>query len=212
MTHDNAYAAFMLDYASGALSPAERLAAELHRSLSPKGERQARLAESLGGAMLESGGVAPVAALAPLQVEPEAGRPAAARRETPELAMLSSADLMAMDWRRDLFGMWVCKLPTPNTHLLRLNPGEHAPHHSHGRRDVTLVLRGSYSDEYGQYERGDLAFAEPGMKHTPEALGDETCICFIATESGKPILGFLGLFGLFNGAQRGDVRRQKHAS
>lgn len=212
MTHDNAYAAFMLDYAAGTLTPAERLAADLHRSLSPRGERHARLAESVGGVLLESEDFAPVAAHASLESELHHSRLPAPTRRPSELATMTSAELMALEWRRDIFGMWVCKLATPMGHLLRLNPGEHAPHHSHGRRDVTLVLRGSYSDEYGHYERGDLAFAEPGMKHTPEAVGEETCICFIATESGKPILGFLGLFGLFNGSERGADRRHKHAS
>ena len=79
--------------------------------------------------------------------------------------------------------------------LLRLDPGETAPAHHHGRRDVTVVLAGTYADEFGQYERGDIAFAEPGMRHKPRAVGDRTCVCLLATESGKPLSGLLGLFG-----------------
>jgi putative transcriptional regulator len=83
----------------------------------------------------------------------------------------------------------------PMASMLRLDPGERAPGHGHGRRDVTVVLCGAYADEFGVYERGDLAFAEPGMKHEPRAIGDEPCVCLLATEAGRPLRGFFGLFG-----------------
>lgn len=75
-----------------------------------------------------------------------------------------------------------------------LSPAEHLAAHHHGRRDVTVVLVGAYADEFAQYERGDIVFAEPRMKHQPRAVGDRSCVCLIATESGKPLSGLLGLF------------------
>ncbi len=63
-------------------------------------------------------------------------------------------------------------------------------------RDITVVLCGSYADEFGVYERGDLAFADPGMRHQPRAVGNAPCVCLIATEVGRPLLGFFGLFGV----------------
>ncbi|MFT3724259.1 MAG: cupin domain-containing protein [Hyphomonadaceae bacterium] len=193
--HDNAYAAFMLDYAAGSLPPAERLAADLHRALSMEGGRNARLMEALGGAMLEK---LPSGALVGAG---EPGQPDT--RLTPtHLEPYLRRDLVGMKWRTSIWGVKTAPSDVPMTSFLRLDPGERAPSHGHGRRDVTVVLRGAYADDFGVYERGDLAFAEPGMRHAPRAVGGETCVCLVATEAGRPIRGFIGLFGLGAGNQK----------
>lgn len=219
MNQANAYAAFMLDYVAGTLSPGERLAADLHCALSAAGGREARLAEAVGGVLLEAGAGRDPAALAVEaegalgraerfeaglgeagrgQVKPGRAAEDAVRRD---FALLTGGELLALDWRRDVFGMMKSGLKTPMAHLLKLEPGKRAPRHAHGRSDVTVVLQGAFTDEYGLYERGDLTFAGPGMRHTPEAVGDETCVCLIATEPGRPIRGFLGLFGIMGTQQ-----------
>ena len=187
--HDNAYAAFMLDYAAGLLSPAERLAADLHRALSKAGGRHARLMEALGGALLEN-----LPADARFSAE-EPGQPDAQAARPDHLEPYLKHDLIRMKWRTNIFGVKTAPADVPMTSFLRLDPGERAPAHGHGRRDVTVVLRGAYADDFGVYERGDLAFAEPGMRHEPRAVGQETCVCLVATEAGRPIRGFVGLFG-----------------
>lgn len=189
--HDNAYASFMLDYAAGLLAPAERLVGDLHRTLSPEGRRNARLLEALGGTMLE--GLAPTGARAADlgRLGLAGGAAAPSTRLDPYL----KRDLLGMKWRTNIWGVKTAPTDVPMASFLRLEPGERAPAHSHGRRDVTVVLRGAYADDFGVYERGDLAFAEPGMKHEPRAVGQETCVCLLATEAGRPILGFIGLFG-----------------
>ncbi len=228
MNHDNAYAAFMLDYAAGALDPAERLAADLHRALSGTGAGEARFAEAVGGALLEAGYAdarrgadAPAGVAASLpdglperhtmtrEAADDAAGDAAARRRDFDLLteLTATGSLLSLDWRRDMFGMMKANLKTPMAYLLRLEPGEKAPRHSHGRRDVTVVLQGAFSDQYGQYERGDISFAEPGLRHTPEAIGDETCVCLIATEHGRPLSGFLGLFGITRAGARREQDR-----
>jgi putative transcriptional regulator len=189
--HDNAYAAFMLDYASGALSPAERLVADLHRVLSAKGGKNAAVLDAAGGALLERARPLPAEYFDASRLGSQAGEMAASARLDPFL----NRDLLALKWRKNFFGVKTLPTDTPMASLLRLDPGETAPTHHHGRRDVTVVLVGTYADEYGMYERGDIAFAEPGMKHQPRAVGDRTCVCLLATESGKPISGLLGLFG-----------------
>lgn len=187
--HDNAYAAFMLDYAAGVLPPAERLVADVHRVLSREGERNARLLDAVGGVMLERAGAGSRVEMA--VTGEQAGLPPVSSRLDPYL----KRDLISLKWRKSMFGVKTLPTDTPMASLLRLDPGERAPGHGHGRRDVTVVLRGAYADEFGVYERGDLAFAEPGMKHEPRAVGDETCVCLLATEAGRPLLGFIGLFG-----------------
>ena len=189
--YENTYSAFMLDHASGALPRAEQLVADLHMALSPKGHRIGLIAASMGGALLE--------AADPAEISGGTAEPRRAPAAPPERSMVADyldCDLMALKWRKSIFGVKTVKTAMPMVELLRLDPGEVAPGHNHGRRDVTVVLTGSYADEYGVYTRGDLAFAEPGMRHTPRAVGDETCVCLIATESGRPLLGLFGLFGI----------------
>ena len=61
---------------------------------------------------------------------------------------------------------------------------------------MTVVLRGAFADQYGVYERGDVAFAEPGMKHEPRAVGNESCVCLLAAEPGNSLHDLLGYLGL----------------
>ena len=192
---DNAYAAFMLDHAAGRLSPGEFLVAELHRALSPDGRKLAGMLDAVGGEALERLGPAE---MGEARVLPEAASPP---RQDP-LAPWLERDLLALPWRRTIFGVQELRTDMPMVTLLRLNPGERAPAHSHGRRDVTVVLQGAFADEFGLYNRGDLAFAGPGLKHEPRAVGDQPCVCLIATEHGRPLRGLLGLFGI-------GVRKQK---
>jgi putative transcriptional regulator len=190
--HDTTYAAFMLDYAAGALPPAERLAAELHRALSPEGARNARMFDALGGAMLERARPEVAQNLA----EDRLGLPDSSRPTVSRLDPYLKRDLVALKWRKDIWGMKTLPTDTPMASLLRLDPGEEAPSHGHGRRDITVVLCGTYGDEEGIYQRGDIVFAAPGLTHKPRAVGNETCVCLLATERGRPIRGFLGMFNI----------------
>lgn len=189
--YDNIYSAFMLDHASGSLPPAERLVADIHIALSDKGRRIGLMAAAIGGALLES--------VEPSELGATGGDPGqqrAAIRAASPLAPYLERDLMGLRWRRSIFGVKTAATTTPMAELLRLDPGERAPGHCHGRRDVTVVLTGSYADEFGVYQRGDLAFAEPGMRHTPRAEGSQPCVCLVATEAGRPLQGMFGLFGI----------------
>lgn len=186
--YENTYSAFMLDYASGALSPAERLAGDLHVTLSREGRSMRRMLDTLGGLLLERAGPSET----PRMGDP--GSRAAGGGAPSHLAPYLGQDLLERRWRKSIFGLKTLPTNTPMASLVRLDPGERAPEHGHGRRDVTVVLRGSFADSYGVYETGDLAFAEPGMRHDPRAVGGDPCVCLIATEPGRPIMGFLGLF------------------
>ena len=37
-----------------------------------------------------------------------------------------------------------------------MEPGASVPIHSHGGKEYTLVLSGSFCDEYGNYSKGDI--------------------------------------------------------
>jgi putative transcriptional regulator len=66
--------------------------------------------------------------------------------------------------------------------LLSIDSGVTIPEHTHKGSELTLVLRGSYSDETGRYQGGDLADLDSSVKHQPMVDSDEPCICLIATD------------------------------
>ena len=78
--------------------------------------------------------------------------------------------------------------------LIKMDPGASVPLHSHGGKEYILVLRGSFCDEYGKYNKGDMQINDQKIKHTPIASKDEGCICLTITE--KEVI-FFGRFGSF---------------
>lgn len=85
--------------------------------------------------------------------------------------------------------------------LLKIAPGVKMPRHSHKGEELTLILRGAYEDEIGEFGVGDLADLDGEHTHTPTAIGGEPCICLIATGAplsfktltGKIVQPFIGL-------------------
>lgn len=85
--------------------------------------------------------------------------------------------------------------------LLKISPGVRIPKHTHGDEELTLILRGSYTDEVGEFRHGDLADLDEDVLHAPLATGDEPCICLIATSAplrfrtivGRIVQPFIGL-------------------
>ena len=78
--------------------------------------------------------------------------------------------------------------------LIKMDPGASVPLHSHGGQEYILVLSGSFCDEYGNYNKGDMQINDQKIKHTPIACKDEGCICLTITE--KDVI-FFGRFGSF---------------
>jgi putative transcriptional regulator len=105
-------------------------------------------------------------------------------------------DLNAIRWRSLVPGIRQHMLANVDSAagsvcLLSIDPGITIPHHTHGGGELTLVLQGSYTDEIGRFQRGDLADLDPSVEHQPVADTDEPCICLIATDQR---LRFSGAF------------------
>ena len=85
--------------------------------------------------------------------------------------------------------------------LLKIMPGTRMPKHSHQDGEFTLILRGAYEDELGTFRPGDFADLDDDHTHSPMAIGDEPCICLIATNAplkmksmvGRVVQPFIGL-------------------
>lgn len=157
----DAYHAFMLDHASGALDRELTLAAELHLLLSEDGRDVSETWDIVRDHFLP-------------------GSHRRGEQQIPEALELARADFATVPWRRGLSGVHYAKRGPGRGQLMRLDPGQTAPEHGHSAREATLVLKGEFSDGAGHYKRGDLVVADKGSRHRPAAYGQEMCICYVA--------------------------------
>lgn len=81
--------------------------------------------------------------------------------------------------------------------LHRINPGGKAPEHDHRGREITVVLKGSFSDEDGVYQPGDFIVREPGDKHRPFAARNEECVRLSVLEAPIRLTGLKSVFNPF---------------
>lgn len=76
-----------------------------------------------------------------------------------------------------------------NAKLIKMNPGTKVPLHSHNGKEYILVLDGSFSDEYGEYSKGDLQINDSQVKHTPIASKNNGCVCLTINEEDIVFFG-----------------------
>ena len=76
--------------------------------------------------------------------------------------------------------------------LIKVEPGGAFPDHAHEGWELTLVLRGSYSDEFGTFLPGDVADLDQESRHHPVACPKAGCICLTASEHRLPLFDDTG--------------------
>jgi putative transcriptional regulator len=167
---------FLLDHSAGSLSPSMALLGDVQARINPRARQMRELWDVAGGVMLES---------VPFGLERSRKRRGASNKSALQVTDIEAVMSSGPNWKRALGGIDVCPLPMPDLRLIRMKAGRKAPRHGHSNRDVTLVLEGAFRDEFGVYQRGDIAFAEPGQHHRPEVVGDKDCICLVAKEPGR---------------------------
>ncbi|HSB96193.1 MAG TPA: ChrR family anti-sigma-E factor [Spongiibacteraceae bacterium] len=111
------------------------------------------------------------------------------------LCKLIGAEYRNVKWSRMLPSLHAANLSVGDQDysvaLHRVKPGGKIPRHDHRGQEFTVVLRGSFSDEYGIYSDGDFILREPGDEHLPLAARYEECICLTVQQA--PVR-FTGLF------------------
>ena len=133
---------------------------------------------------------------------PLPGRPLRPRRSSMAsvprpLARLLPTGLDELDWRRVAPGIRQFNLGTRHRRhgafkLLHLSPGTTLSEHGHNDRELTYVVRGSYTDELGRFGPGDIADLDERVEHRPVVDPGEPCIALIATHSPVRFSGMLG--------------------
>jgi putative transcriptional regulator len=195
----------LLRFAAGTLSAGLALLAAAHVAGCAQCRGRMVAFEAVGGALLDSqapAALAPTAfadVLARLDDEAPAppAPPRAKRHLPPDMLlppMLGLCDIGHWLWLGR--GVRYSRLrlpwaPEANVMLVRVAANRPLFSHTHTAHELTLILRGGYSDGTGQYATGDMAEGDGDLRHQPRADA-EGCICLLALEGRLLLDGWLG--------------------
>lgn len=188
----------LVAYAAGTLGEAHSVVVATHVAMCATCRSAVRTAEALGGSILAEQEASAVtdtcraATLASLDGTLPSVKPV--RRvqfsdvPLPLCNLLDNQPLKNLKWKTKAPGIAKVDIglsPGSKTHLqlLRIGQGRSMPEHGHGGEELTLVLRGSYTDHTGTYRAGDVADLDEEIEHQPKVDSDEDCICLVATEA-----------------------------
>ena len=203
---EGALNALLADYAAGHLNPALHSLVAAHLEMKPDNRSFVSTLEAAHARALED--EAPVdlpnrqAILDHVFSFGERQVPVTFKRKTalmPDaLHAFVGRDLDDVKWRSVLPGLKEFRISDKNAQteasLLWIRSGRRMPAHTHDGSEVTLVLKGGFSDLMGHYGRGDIAIADGDVDHRPRADDDGDCICFAVTDAPVRLTGFFGRF------------------
>jgi putative transcriptional regulator len=194
--------ALLADFAAGSLSPPLHALIGAHLDLSPQSRRFVDDLEALRAAEVLS-------VPAPLSRSDAMLEAIFGSLDAPAQDVQTSVDAVFTPSLRDFIGVgssdvpWRNVLPGVKEYLVSdgdgiearlywIKPGRKMPSHTHDGDEVTLVLKGGFSDVSGHYRRGDVAIADEDLDHKPVADDDEDCICFAVTNAPLRLTGPVG--------------------
>lgn len=208
------YDALLFSYAAGNLDEAQSLAVAAHLTFSEKARAIVRQCEDLGGALIENE-CEPVSmcdqALQKVlnriehnsQIEGCTGKCA----QKPALGFDIPKPLEetisghTIKWTKLHPGIKTYNLPLnckkSIARFMKADPGHQSPRHSHDSMEITLVLDGAFSDETGQYYRGDMIVTGEDWQHAPRACPKHGCICLVVSSDPIKLTGITGLLNRF---------------
>lgn len=189
-------------YAAGHLSGSLHALVASHLSIKPDNRAFVAALETLKGDELEATPPAPVrnreARLAAIfdSIDPPETNPVQGCDVVPgPLARIIGRDFNAVPWRTVLPGIKEYRLKEEQdgeASLLWIRPGRTMPSHTHDGSEVTLVLKGGFTDATGHFTRGDIAIADSDIDHRPRADEGEDCVCFAVTDAPLRLTGTVG--------------------
>ncbi|MBB4955088.1 putative transcriptional regulator [Agrobacterium vitis] len=200
----------LLDYASGSLAEGWSIAVATHLALCPQSRIRLSRIEAAAGAMMDMAEVetpdrsdqswqsmrARLDASSDLLVAQKPAARKTVRAASPvlpepvlpePLRSYLGSDADKLRWKPLGRGAYQIPIKTADgetsVRLLRIPAGKPVPEHSHGGRELTLVLKGSYHDGHARFARGDLEEADETLQHQPIADKGEDCICLAVTDA-----------------------------
>lgn len=200
--------ATVLRYASGDLDEAFAVVVATHLAMCETCRKAVRLAEEIGGHLLEEGDVVPVSDTEIDRVmkavdasgEPVTPAPAAANSAPGDVPLplrrYIGADLSSVRWKTVAPGVRRHRIALETKcqsalYMLHIAPGKAVPEHGHGGAEITLILSGAYRDDLGRFGPGDVADLDEHVEHQPVVEGDQPCICLVTTEAPTRFKGIV---------------------
>lgn len=196
---------YLTEYAAGALARSLALCVSVHLHYCPACRARVRDLTTLGAELF--------AGLEPLALEPDAfsrldaridalpaarsGQAAAAKASPgaapavpilpPPIHKLTRGDIHRLKWRTMGKSSRYFRLQSGDdrrlTQLLHIRAGGKVPQHWHTGEEITVVLKGSFSDREDHYHQGDFILRSAGEKHRPVASQHEDCLCLATLDS-----------------------------
>jgi putative transcriptional regulator len=193
----------LFSYVAGTLTQGLALAVASHISLCKHCQNRASEIEGIGGALLDQ--IVPEAisessledVLARLDDIPlsapdsmsssKPNKPKPGQSDVPvPLNEYIGESLDAIKWKRLIPGFFYIDLLTKGKgtcRLLKVNPGKSILPHGHQGSELTLLLRGSFSDDRGQFNPGDISDLDNEAEHELLADSELGCICLLVTDA-----------------------------
>ncbi|MEK9640721.1 MAG: ChrR family anti-sigma-E factor [Alphaproteobacteria bacterium] len=198
----------LIDYASGSLPLALEVLVESHISMNPSSARSIRMLLQIGGALIENSDPISMSegSFERLMDEIDGGQQdeeiakSNVSNDNDKLPLplrnFISEATFSKNWRRIGIGLSEQTVDFGdefgNAKLYRIAPGCGVPSHSHDGNEVSLVLAGGFTDEYGSYGPGDISIQETGAVHKPVADADGECIVLAVNEGPIVLTGPVG--------------------
>ena len=182
----------LMGYSSGNLPEAFNLVVATHLSMCDDCRAALHAFDAIGGSLLDTNETSEMgdSSLA------ETLKLIAAKPVVKKLAPTSSLpgplfdyigdDLEGVKWRPVGMGVRQAVLKTSKNataRLLYIPAGLALPDHGHKGTELTLVIKGAFSDETARFSVGDVEVANEDIEHTPVAEIGEDCICLSATDA-----------------------------
>lgn len=174
----------------------EALGADLMMELSPQ-TLSARARESvLAQLNMDLREVAEVGQSRVLETAESASVNAGAPEAIPRLLhqFLQEDSFDSLPWKKTLapgLKQIIINCDEGDVRLLRIAAGKKMPVHSHRGSEITMILRGGYSDSLGKFNAGDVADLDSATEHQPVADSDEDCICLAGMDAPLAFRGWL---------------------
>lgn len=193
----------LTEFSAGTLDTAQAVAISAHLHYCHKCRQTVQEMEQLGGAMLEE--------LSP-QALPETSfddlMDAIDRKDQSITANTEALDhtlpraIMRMindaplKWRKVTNSLKTATLTAGQNQyevsLQKIQAGGTVPKHDHRGMEITVVLKGSFSDQHGIYQEGDFLIKQPGDVHQPVSAHHQDCLCLSIQAAPVRLMGLFG--------------------
>jgi len=109
-------------------------------------------------------------------------------QELPQaIEKLTRGNINSLKWRNIGKSFRFSNIPlgeqSRETTLFHIKAGGNVPKHHHGGDEITVVLKGTFSDQEDHYHVGDYIVRTSGESHTPVASQDEDCLCLASLDA-----------------------------